>query len=459
MLLDLPYVQHRNAGKQKPGQVTGHFRYRRKVPLPLIDAMGKRQIVKPLGRTWKEALRRYDRVHAEAEAELKAAATGAPFKAQPSTPRELHQWALQHIGSVDRDSDDMGMPSDADVLADYLHQKEPEGPRKAALIRALMVPDAKPSPTFRDAVKLYPKDRVEGTADENKKRQRVERVRGHVEKALGRDPVLISITRPDARAVRDHMQADSDGGPSGRNMAPATVHRYLNDIRAIINHAVKEFDGLAGVPNHFNKLEVKRAVGQVAKDDRKPFTPKQLEATRTRILGHASVDLQRIWRMLEGTGCRLAEVTGLTVEDVHADHDTPYLNLVFHPHRRLKNTGSVRRVPLIGDALAAAKEALQAARDNALLFPAYGRKKGPSVATDAVSQALMKHVRKIVPDPKVVVHSLRHTMEDRLIEAEVPKDQRDLILGHSRGKQGETYGGPEARLKVAAKALRKALRG
>jgi integrase len=97
----------------------------------------------------------------------------------------------------------------------------------------------------------------------------------------------------------------------------------------------------------------------LAKEDRNSYTPEQLIKTRTRILDHASPDLQRIWRTLRGTGCRLAEVTGLLVEDVKIDHGTPYLDLKFHPHRRLKNAGSVRRVPLVGDALDAAKEALR----------------------------------------------------------------------------------------------------
>ena len=120
------------------------------------------------------------------------------------------------------------------------------------------------------------------------------------------------------------MQADG-------SIVTATVHRYLNDLRAIITHAIKEQD-LRDAVNTFNKLEVKKGIGTIVSQGcRKPFTEAQLRATRARVLGHASLDLQRIWRLLEGTGCRLAEVTGLTVEDVHLSRDTPYLDLKFHP--------------------------------------------------------------------------------------------------------------------------------
>ncbi|MBZ9772901.1 site-specific integrase [Mesorhizobium sp. CO1-1-8] len=426
MNINLPYV-HQPAGKT-------HYRYRRKVPAFLRQALGKTEIILPLGRTPAEVLRHYDRVHRQAEAELKAATKGQSAKAQPKTDLERYQWATRQVAEWGPMTSDV-----ADALADHLEETG-----QVELYRALVVPDRKPEPTLADAVKLYLKEKVEGTADETKKRQRVERVQGHVKKALGRgDPQIRSLTKADAREVRDHMLADKD-------MAPATVHRYLNDLRAILNYASGEMDEVRGWLSPFNGLEVKKQT--LAKEDRKPFTEGQLKAARARVLGHASADLQRIWRMLEQTGCRLAEVTGLMVEDVHVDGIT-YLDLKVHPHRRLKNAGSVRRVPLVGDALKAAQEALKAAGEGAMLFETYAREGGATAA----SATLMKHVRKVVADRKVTVHSLRHTLKDKLVRADVPEAVQNMILGHSSGAVSEAYGGPEARLEVATRALRKAL--
>jgi integrase len=429
--INLPYVQQPSGKK--------HYRYRRKVPEFLRQALGKTEIIKPLGSTPAEVLRHYDRAHREAEAEIKAAIRGKPSKptSTDKTALEKYQWAMRHVAGWN-----LGDPDEVGIMAERLEQAG-----EADLYRALVVPHDRPEPTLTDAVKLYLKEKIEGTPDETKKRQRVDRVKGHVVKALGRgDPEIGSFTRADARGVRDHMLTDGD-------MSPATVHRYLNDLRAIVNHAIAEMD-LKGVANPFNGLEVKR--DKLAKEARNPFTEGQLKATRRRMLGHASVDLQRIWRILEGTGCRLAEVTGLMVGDVHTEGDLPYLDLRPHPHRRLKNDGSVRRVPLVGDALRAAQEAVEAVgatEGNAFVFPAYGREGGATVA----SKALMKHVRKAVADPKVTVHSLRHTLKDKMLAVEVSSQVQDMILGHSSGQVSDDYGGPQSdrRLGALTKALEK----
>lgn len=120
--------------------------------------------------------------------------------------------------------------------------------------------------------------------------------------------------------------------------------------------------------------------------------------------------------------------------------------------QRLKTDPSRRRVPLVGDALEAAKEALRLTK-GPMLFPRYGVEGGNTNA----SAVLMKHVRKITDDAKKVVHSLRHNMKDTLILTGVETGLQNLILGHTLGGEGERYGGPEARLEHATRAMRKAI--
>lgn len=48
-------------------------------------------------------------------------------------------------------------------------------------------------------------------------------------------------------------------------------------------------------------------------------------------------------------------------------------------------------------------------------------------------------------------------IKDRLIAAELPNGVHGLILGQSSGAVSEDYGGPVSRLKVATRALEKAL--
>jgi integrase len=161
-----------------------------------------------------------------------------------------------------------------------------------------------------------------------------------------------------------------------------------------------------------------------------------------------------IWRLLEGTGCRGAEIAGLRVEDVQLDVLYPHIRVRWHEDRRVKTRVSIRSVPLVGGALEAAKEAVKIADGSRMVFDRYAHAGGP----DAVSQALMKHLRKFTENPLHVVYSLRHNMKDYLVTAGVPERDEHRILGHSLGGVGNrVYGGDNAKLKAATDAMTKAL--
>ncbi|MER8391861.1 hypothetical protein NKH10_08120 [Mesorhizobium sp. M1340] len=182
----------------------------------------------------------------------------------------------------------------------------------AATLRALMygARQGLPAPTLEDAKRLYLKERV---GDDETKQMELERVFKLVRAALGTDRKLASIKRADAKEVRDHML-------DGRKAS--SVDRYLNVVRAVINHAMRDFD-LSGVTNPFMNLEAaSKDKAEPNKDKRRPFT---LDEVTARISYHAKADLQHIWTILNGTGCRLAEVSGLRVTDVHLDHAIPHL--------------------------------------------------------------------------------------------------------------------------------------
>jgi hypothetical protein len=202
------------------------------------------------------------------------------------------------------------------------------------------------------------------------------RIVGMVREALGgRDPVLVDLTREDVRNVRDHMldRLKTDG----TKISPSSVTRDLNNLRAIINFSATEIPLPATFQNPFNKLSVKSIRGQTSeRGKRDPRPPAILKAARERIAVSARQPLLLIWRLLEGTGCRLAEITGLRVEDLDVSSDLPHVRIAWHEDRRIKTDASARSVPLTGDALEAAKEAIKAADWGHLLFPDYGRPRG-----------------------------------------------------------------------------------
>ncbi|ESX57878.1 hypothetical protein X761_08220 [Mesorhizobium sp. LSHC424B00] len=461
MKIDVQHIQKRG----KAG-----WRYRRKIPEELWTVLGKREHLVPLGATEQEALRKYPRVHAEAEKLLAdaikrangpaptewghfregiAAARKMGFRQDRDLP-SLHEiehdtdWQARmkavealvrkYVPDFDKVEDD---DDDNDDLPDFRPTEA-----DTALARALLLNSSgTPAPTLEDAKRLYLKERV---GDDETKQMELERVFKLVVEALGKDRKLASLKREDAKDVRDHML-------DGRKAS--SVDRYLNVVRAVINHAIREFD-LAGATNPFMNLEAApKDRAEPDKDKRRPFTLDEVAAITARIAYHAKTDLRHIWTILNGTGCRLAEVSGLRVADVYLDDAIPHITVEWHDDRRIKNKVSRRNVPLIGDALEAAKEAVKAAGKAAMLFPAYGRPRGPASA----SAALGKHVRGCVSDPKATTHSLRHLMKDRLRLAGVPKSDQDIVLGHSSGSVGEDYGGDQVRLEVARRALEKGM--
>ncbi len=440
----------------------GTWQYRRRIPTTVRDVLDQGEFKRFLGATRPEAMKAYPRIEVEFDALVREAMRRRDADTEaPTSPLEVHRMAVHRakelanevvtIGGQDLPASD---PDAARLLRESYLSRLPIDPETGEPVggdpvegRALGILVSgglsRPAPTLEDAKRLYLRERIKGDINERQKTQRLDRVMTYLTHAIETDRRLDRLTREDAREVRDHMLRDL-------NIKPATVGRYMNDIRALIAFGITEF-GLRDALNPFLRLSIR--VETVAREERSPIPAKTLKAIRARLEARAGADLWQIWRMLEGTGCRLGEVTGLLVSDVKLAAPVPYLDLVHHAHRRLKTAGSVRRVPLIGEALGAAREAVKAAGDSAVLFPRYGKVRGADVA----SASLMKHLRAVTDDPKIVVHSLRHTMKDRLIRARVSDAEQDLVLGHSNGNMGERYGGPDARLEVAHAAVKAAL--
>jgi integrase len=438
--------------------------YRRRLPKDVAASVGKAEFKRLLGQNEREALKSYPQVHASFErlvADVRrklAARDSSPNATALDVHRAAELMARQmqtevvHVGGRELTADD---PDAAAILRDRYIESLPVDPETGdpiggdpVLGRALgmLVSSrglSRPIPTLEDAKRRYADEKISGTINETRKLNRLNLVMTHL-KACGVDASreLTSLTRDDARDLRDYMLRDLD-------LDPASAKRYLNVISAVVGFAFEEFE-ISNVRNPFQSLTVK---GQTrARDQRHPIPDNTLKAIRARLETSARSDLWQIWRIVEGTGCRLGEVTGLLVSDLHLEEETPYFSLVHHPHRSLKNDASMRWVPLVGEALVAAKEAVKAA-DGPFLFPRYGRERG----ADAASAILMKHIRAVTDDTKIGNHSLRHTMKDRLIRARVNDTEQNLLLGHLVGGEGRRYGSDYARLEAVAGALKAAL--
>ncbi|WP_343756569.1 tyrosine-type recombinase/integrase, partial [Rhodovulum strictum] len=433
----------------------GRWEYRRRVPEAVRTKIGKsewKRVIK--ARSDADLLRQYGRVEAEFEREVLAAKAPkqrlTPRAAWEAAVREANEMAAGVVGLGDDDHDE----ARALVAESLVSLGRPD----PLLVQALMDPRrSAPALTLEDARNVYVAEKLGGGmgAEHRAAMVRLERVMKLASEAgLPATTALSDLTREHARKVRDHMLSREKLGAKGERVSPASVKRELGLLRTVVSYGAREL-GLLDFASPFDKLPIEglsAASGArvAAREKVDPLPAKIASAMRGKLTG----DLRLIWRILEGTGCRLGEVTGLRVEDIVLAGDTPHLRIRWHEGRRLKTLSSIRSVPLVGDALAAAQEAVKLAEGERMLFPLYGHEGGP----DAVSAALMKHLRELTKNRRHVVYSLRHNMKDLLVMAGVSERDEHRILGHSLGSVGNrVYGGDEAKLKAATEAMRKAI--
>ncbi|WBU63117.1 tyrosine-type recombinase/integrase [Paracoccus aerodenitrificans] len=456
---------------------SGSFQYRRRVPKDVSTIIVKREFKQKLGDSRREALAAYPRFHATVEREIEAARMQLTQNQIPQASNVTELEAYQEALRLRREMLNDGLTgSDMASAADLIVHRYPMDPETDAPIGASLADAYRinmlrlgperlpaPQPTLDDARKLYLKEHLR--ADSPDTDHRVVGLANRVIDAaiaeIGCNPALSAITREDARRIRDHMldRVKMTGKGIGEKVSASTVSRELSIISAIFNFAVVEFGLEGSIQNPFSRLPVARVAkgqGQKASEKRAPLPSDVLMETRQRVIAKATPELALVWRLIEGTGCRIAEVTGLLAGDVRLAGEFPHIRIEPNAVRSLKTETSRREVPLVGDALAAAKEALervQAEGGNGSLFPSYGRPRG----SDAASASLMKHLRKVSPDGKHVIHSLRHNMKDWLVLAEVPSLEQNLILGHTLGGVGDrVYGGEVAKLRATTRAMMRA---
>lgn len=301
-------------------------------------------------------------------------------------------------------------------------------PVEAEAMRLLKEDPRKPRALLSDALSIYLSEHPKGEL--KRFSAGVKFAIGFVVSSVG-DLPLPSYHREQARKVRDHLLRS--GNKTG------TVRRRLNDIKAVFNKGLVEFD-LKAHGNPFEKLHIVNE--EEDSKERVAFTAEELlvvaKACRSK-----DDDIRHIVALQADSGARLGEIVGLRLSDVVIDHETPHIIIQPHPSlgRTLKNANSERVVPLIGEALWAAQRAVKAAqgatRGSGWLFPRYAS--DGNVKANGASVAINKWLVRTLKAEKTT-HSFRHAMRDRLRHAGVPNEFQDLIGGWGNRTVGQGYG-------------------
>ena len=247
--------------------------------------------------------------------------------------------------------------------------------------------------------------------------------------SLAGDRDVSEYTRQDAKLLVHHLEMKGN--------KTATIRRRINSLSAIINYAYSELD--LDKRNPFTRLFIRNEGNDVFK--RGTFTNEQLKRGYDKALSSCS-KVKLLMPLLGETGCRLAEIVGLRLEDIDLVNNLVHIRP--NSARRLKNKTSERVVPLVGYAKLAIEQALTQA-DDEWLFPQY-IKVGHCYATHA-SNAVNKWLKKDFDG--LTAHCLRHTFRDRLRAVECPMDIIDQIGGwRSASGIGINYGHGYSKVQV-----------
>lgn len=127
------------------------------------------------------------------------------------------------------------------------------------------------------------------------------------------------------------------------------------------------------------------------------------------------------------TGAGISELVGLLPEEIVLDADIPYIDIKPRKKKGLKTKYRARKIPLVGYALEAFKACPKGFTDYS------GR---PDSLSTTLGKFLSENDR--FPTTRHSVYSLRHSFQDRLLDANTPDRVQADLMGHKFSR--EAYG-------------------
>jgi len=417
------------------------YHYKRRVPTSLLVALGGDTHVRKSLKTMDLAVARVKRDEIEAADNRlwEALALGRPGPASRATHEAAVATALA-LRFAYKVADQVAEVPLRELLGriDAVPANAPTRPIADATLGLQPAPRLTVSEVFEIYVDVIATDELRGKSVEQRKawRKVKERAKSNFIKIVGDIP-LLDTTRDQALQFFDLWRKRI--APSDREIAegalvthsPASGNRDVGNMRVLFSAYARHI----GEMDRFNPF----AGLSFEEDDERTRPPFSVEWITEHILAPGALSAlndqaRRIFLTLVETGARPSEICNLLPRQIVLEHEVPHI--VIAPRRErddpreIKNSNSVRKVPLLGVSLAAMK----ASRGG---FPDY-QDKGTNL-----SATLMKHFRKnkLLPTPEHSVYSIRHSFEDRMKEAHVDDELRKLLMGHSLDRPRYGAGG------------------
>ncbi len=233
-----------------------------------------------------------------------------------------------------------------------------------------------------------------------------------------KDAKLADITRADVLSFRqwwtDKVTKDK--------LTAYSANRSFSDIKGMLTIIDNALQTNFRIPWAGIRLKETNAT----KMKKRPPFP--VDWVQDRILAAGALDSMNesarliVYTMIE-TGMRLGEVCNLRPVDIRLNHEVPHVEVADRDDRRQKTDHSIRRIPLVGVALWAMKQAPEG-------FPKYADK------SDVASAAINKQMRALdlFPSTNHTIYSLRHTFQDRIENAGASDRMQADLMGHEFGR-------------------------
>lgn len=230
----------------------------------------------------------------------------------------------------------------------------------------------------------------------------------------------------------------------GKKFKTFTVKKSLGTVRKNVRKSIYLHE--LSIQNPFDGIEI---VGVGKDSDKKlTFSLEQLNLVEKFVLKDLNNKNKQVIGLLVNTGARCGEIGGLRLSDIVLDHKVPHLNLEEYSARGIK-TGKNRKTPLVGLSLEVAKHIIaNTDKKQEHVFPIWI--KDGEYKFSSCNTSVNNHVKAEFKG--YTSHCFRHTIRDRLREADIRNDKIDSICGWGKDDMQEQYGQTQ-RLEVLEKAL------
>lgn len=270
---------------------------------------------------------------------------------------------------------------------------------------------------------------------------------------FGRERRLGDISKKDASDIKKLLQAL----PASCNTKPALKELALSEVIKVKGHktispktinsyldAFRRFFIWAELSGHtphtlFEGIKVPKA--KDAAKERKPFSTEHTRLIFDALTADDTTLVRKDshkWASLLGlfTGARLNEICQLDIADVQQEGDIWFLNITDEGNdkKRLKARASKRKMPLHSELIRLGfLDFVETRKDNERLFPDFSYTAAGGYGRNLGRWSNETFLPKLgIKEPSLVFHSLRHTVVNRLAQADVPEPLYQDIVGHER---------------------------